>query len=90
MEYLFLKEVDSWVLWRKTKIHGKYYYQVDTYYQSSKTCSHCDYKTNIINNLNIRNWECQKYGNLNDRDINASINVMFERLKMHYLNTVNN
>ena len=74
----------------KTKILGKYYYQVDTYYPSSKTCSHCDYKTNITNNLNIRNWECPKCGNLNDRDINASINIMFEGLKIHYLNKVNN
>ena len=74
----------------KTKILGKYYYQVDTYYPSSKTCSHCDYKTNITNNLNIRNWECPKCGNLNDRDINASINIMFEGLKIHYLSKVNN
>ena len=74
----------------KTKILGKYYYQVDTYYPSSKTCSHCDYKTDITNNLNIRNWECPKCGNLNDRDINASINIMFEGLKIHYLNTINN
>ena len=60
----------------KTKILGKYYYQVDTYYPSSKTCSHCDYKTEITNNLNIRNWECPKCGNLNDRDI-ADISSCF-------------
>ena len=69
----------------KTKILGKYYYQVDTYYPSSKTCSHCGHKTDITNNLNIRAWECLNCGNLNDRDINASINIMFEGLKIHYL-----
>ena len=70
----------------KANIYGKYYYQIDTYYPSSKICSHCDYKTDITNNLNIRNWTCPSCGCLNDRDINASINIMFEGLKMHMKN----
>ena len=74
----------------KTKILGKYYYQVDTYYPSSKTCSHCGHKTDITNDLDVRSWECSECGNLNDRDINASINIMFEGLKIHYLNTISN
>lgn len=68
----------------KCKILGKYYYQVDTYYPSSKTCTHCGNKTDITNNLNIRKWECPKCHNENDRDINASLNIMFEGLKIHY------
>lgn len=68
----------------KTRIQGKYYYQVDTFYPSSKLCSHCENKTEITNNLNIRNWKCERCGNENDRDINASINIMFEGLKLHY------
>ena len=35
----------------KSKIKGKYYYQIDTYSPSSKICSHCGVKTEIINNL---------------------------------------
>ena len=70
----------------KTKIQGKYYYQVDSYYPSSKMCSHCGNKTEVTNNLNIRKWECLECGNENDRDINASINIMFEGLKIHYQN----
>ena len=27
---------------------------------------------------------CENCGNTNDRDINASINIMFEGVKMHY------
>lgn len=65
---------------------GKYYYQVDPYYPSSKTCSHCGNKTEKTNNLKIRNWECERCGNENDRDINASINIMFEGIKLHYQN----
>ena len=70
----------------KIKLQGKYYYQVDTYYPSSKMCSHCGSKTEITNNLNIRNWKCTNCGNKNDRDINASINIMFEGLRIHYQN----
>ena len=65
----------------KSKIKGKYYYQIDTYFPSSKTCSHCGEKTEITNNLGIRRWECSKCHSINDRDINASINIMFEGLK---------
>ena len=68
----------------KTTIQGKYYYQVDTFYPSSKTCSRCGTKTDITNNLSIRKWTCENCGNENDRDINASINIMFEGLKIHY------
>ena len=68
----------------KTTIQGKYYYQVDTFYPSSKTCSRCGNKTNITNNLSVRKWTCENCGNENDRDINASINIMFEGLKIHY------
>ena len=68
----------------KCSILGKYYYQVDTYFPSSKKCSHCDNTTNKTNNLNVRDWICDKCGCENDRDINASINIMFEELKIHY------
>ena len=68
----------------KAKLLGKYYYQVDAYYPSSKICSHCDNKTEITNDLKVRMWECENCGNTNDRDINASINIMFEGIKIHF------
>ena len=70
----------------KCKLHGKYYYQINTYFPSSKKCSHCENKTEVTSNLSVRNWTCEECGNLNDRDINASINIMFEGLKIHYQN----
>lgn len=70
----------------KTELQGKYYYQVDTFYPSSKMCSHCGSKTEVTNNLSIRSWECTNCGNKNDRDINASINIMVEGLRIHYQN----
>lgn len=74
------------LLKQKTKKEGKYYYQVDSYYPSSKMCSHCGSKTKETNNLSIRKWKCLECGNENDRDINASINIMFEGLRIHYQN----
>ena len=38
----------------KAKLLAKYYYQVDTYYPSSKICSHYDNKTEITNDLNAK------------------------------------
>ncbi len=78
-------KVCSLLSW-KTKLKGKYYYQVDTYFPSSKMCSHCGEKTTKTNNLGVRKWECEKCGRFNDRDINASINIMFEGLKYYYGN----
>ena len=39
-------------------------------------------KTKLILDLSVRNWICENCGNENDRDINASINIMFEGLKL--------
>ncbi len=75
------------MLKRKAEEKGKYYYQVDSYFPSSKLCSHCNNKTEKTNNLSIRSWKCDCCGNTNDRDVNASINIMFEGLKI-YMNEV--
>ncbi len=68
----------------KCSLLGKYYYQVDTYFPSSKKCSHCDNMTDEVDNLNVREWICIKCGSKNNRDINASLNIMFEGLRIHY------
>ena len=52
-------QVCSMLEW-KSRVKGKYYCQVDTYFPSSKTCSHCNEKTQITDNLEIRKWECSK------------------------------
>ena len=35
----------------------------------------------LTSKLEVREWECRKCYSINDRDINASINIMFEGLK---------
>ena len=69
---------------RKLEKEYEWLKEVDTYYPSSKTCSRCGYKTEIINQLSIRSWECEECGNRNDKDINSSIDIMFEGLRFHY------
>lgn len=70
----------------KCNLLGKYYYQVDTYFASSKKCSHCDMTTDKTKDLGVRNWTCINCGCENDRDINASVNIMFEGLKIYCQN----
>ena len=67
----------------KSKYKGKYFYQVDTYYPSSRTCSVCENIDNKYKNLNERTYICCNCNNTLDRDLNASINIMFEGLKLY-------
>ena len=68
----------------KCKIKGKIYYKINTYYPSSQICSHCGYKNSKLKDLSIREYDCPECGSHNDRDINASLNILFEGLKLHY------
>ncbi len=68
----------------KCKIKGKFYYKINTYYPSSQVCSSCGYKNSKLKDLSIREYDCPKCGTHNDRDINASLNILLEGLKLHY------
>jgi len=67
----------------KAKYKGKYFYQIDTYYPSTQTCSVCDNVDKKYKNLNERTYHCCNCNTILDRDLNASINIMFEGLKLH-------
>lgn len=60
----------------------KYFYQIDTYYPSSQTCSVCGYIDKKYKNLSERTYECNSCQSKLDRDYNASVNIMFEGLKL--------
>lgn len=66
----------------KSKRKGKHFYQASEYYPSSQTCSVCDHIDKKYKNLSERIYECNCCQNVLDRDLNASINIMFEGLKL--------
>ncbi len=67
----------------KTEWLGKKLIQVDRYYASSQECNRCGYRNKKVKDLNIRNWICPNCNNNHNRDINASINIMYEGLKKY-------
>ncbi len=67
----------------KAYLLGKKVIQIDRYYASSQECSVCGNKNEEVKDLSIRKWECKECHNVHDRDINASINIMFEGLKKY-------
>ena len=68
----------------KAKWNNKILLQLNTYYESSQICNHCEYKNKKVKDLSVREWECPNCGNKNDRDINASLNIMWEGIKIYY------
>ena len=55
--------------------------KVDRYFPSSKTCSICGYRNDTLK-LSTRNWICPNCGTKHNRDINASINIKKEGIRM--------
>jgi len=54
---------------------------IDRYFPSSKMCSACGYINRDLS-LNDREWKCPDCGTEHDRDINASINIKNEGLRI--------
>ena len=74
----------------KTKWSNKRLIKVDTYYPSSQICSSCGNINKSLKDLSIREYKCKKCGNIIDRDINASINILFEGITKYYKEQYNN
>ena len=71
------------VLKYKSNWLGKKVIEINEYYPSSQCCNRCDYKNEKVKDLSVRKWTCPRCGLIHDRDINASINIMFEGLKIY-------
>ena len=71
------------VLKYKSNWLGKKVIEINKYYPSSQCCNRCDYKNEEVKDLSVRKWICPRCGFEHDRDINASVNVMFEGLKIY-------
>ena len=58
--------------------------QVNRYYASSQICSCCGHKDEKMKDIKIREYKCPKCGVEIERDINASINIMYEGIISYY------
>lgn len=74
----------------KSKFKGKQFYQIYDYYPSSQICCTCDNQDKKYKDLNERIYSCKKCHLKIDRDLNASINIMFEGIKMYINNYCSN
>lgn len=62
-------------------MEGKIYLEVERFFPSSKTCHAC---LNQVGSLpvDVRFWTCEKCQTRHDRDVNASINLTDEGLRI--------
>ena len=65
----------------KCRRERNYLILVDRYFPSSKLCSSCGYKHKALK-LSERSWTCPKCKSEHDRDINASINLKKEGIRI--------
>ena len=71
------------VLKYKSNWFGKKVIEINKYFPSSQSCNRCGFKNEEVKDLSVRKWTCPRCGLIHDRDINASINIMFEGLKIY-------
>ncbi len=69
------------ILRYKMEQKGKQVILIGRFFPSSKLCSMCGYKNEELH-LNTREWTCPKCNTQHDRDVNASINIRNEGLKV--------
>ena len=65
----------------KSEWYGKEIIKVSRWYPSSQICSECGYRDGK-KSLDIREWTCPNCGCILDRDINASVNIRNEGLRL--------
>ena len=65
----------------KANWYGKQVSKISRWYPSSQICSDCGFRSGK-KPLSVREWTCTNCGSHHDRDINASINILNEGLRL--------
>lgn len=66
----------------KLKDDGKTFIKVGKFFPSSQVCSVCGSINPITKDLKVRHWVCPDCGAHHDRDVNASINIKYEGMRI--------
>ncbi|MEH2002983.1 MAG: IS200/IS605 family element RNA-guided endonuclease TnpB [Nostoc sp.] len=62
--------------------HDRLVQKVGTFFPSSQTCNCCGFINPLVKDLKLREWSCPNCVNYNLRDVNASLNILSEGLRI--------
>ena len=68
----------------KAEWYGRKVVKIDRFYPSTQLCNGCGYKNESVKGLSglkFREWTCSECGEVHDRDLNASRNILKEGLR---------